>query len=134
MQQRLIELNQRANLKMFVEEYQEELKQYGLEYDLGFFLHYEDLIDNDQQKELFYEITNNQSRQQVLFVTPKQGVEQLMNKLGHGCIRSTHWTIKQKADGSVSMKLLLDASVVLIVKHQTDDKHFIQYILITSNL
>ena len=101
MQQRLAELGKRVNLPMFLEEYQEELKKYGLEYDLGFFLHYEDLIDNDQQKHLFYEITNNESRQQVLFVTPKEGVDQLMEKLGHGCIRTTHWTIKQKSDGSI---------------------------------
>lgn len=101
MQQRLAKLLEQANLHDFLQEYHEELKMYGLESDLGFFLHYQDLIECDQQSQLFYEITNNQSRQQVLFVTPSEGVDDLMKKLGHGCVRNTHWTIKQKSDGSI---------------------------------
>lgn len=101
MRQRLSKLSERVNFPAFLQEYQEELKKYGLESDLGFFLHYQDLVESDQENQLFYEITNNQSRQQVLFVTPKDGVDELMKKLGHGCVRNTHWTIKQKPDGSI---------------------------------
>ena len=101
MQQRLAELGGRVNFPSFLHEYQKELEKYGLESDLGFFLHYQNLVESDQENQVFYEITNNQSRQQVLFVTPKDGVNELMKNLGHGCVRNTHWTIQQKPDGTI---------------------------------
>lgn len=101
MRQRLMKLVECKNFSEFLQEYRAELEKYGLENDLGFFLRYQDLVENDQENQIFYEITNNHSRQQVLFVTPKDGVDALMKKLGHGCVRNTHWTIKQKPDGSI---------------------------------
>lgn len=98
---RLTQLCDRTNLIEFLNEYKLELNKYGLESDLGLFLIYQDLIEHNKVAEIFYEVTDAQVREQVLFVSPIGSVEELMKQYGHNCVRNTHWTIVQNDDGSI---------------------------------
>ncbi|CAF2718433.1 unnamed protein product [Rotaria sp. Silwood2] len=100
--ERLTKLCDRTNLIEFLNEYKVELMKYGLENDLGLFLLYQDLVEHNKSAEVSYEVTDVKIREQVLFVSPKGSVQQLMEHYGHNCVRNTHWTIIQNDDGSIS--------------------------------
>ena len=87
----------RKNLAPFLKEYIATMKQLNMEKRLGLFLIYQDLLPMDFDKEILYEITDTETRQQVIFITTKEQVDELKTKHGNGRMINTHWTVYHDA-------------------------------------
>jgi hypothetical protein len=91
------QLSKHENLASFLMDYSMELKKQGMQNDLGLFLIYQDLVPIDQETEILYEITDKDTRQQVLFITTKEQVNELMMKHGSDNMVYTNWTAHRDA-------------------------------------
>jgi hypothetical protein len=90
-------LAQQESLAPCLEEFMHELKALHMEKDLGLFLIYQDLVPIDLDTEILYEITDDDTRQQVMFITTKEQVNELKKKYGSKRMVNTHWTVHHDA-------------------------------------
>jgi len=90
-------LAKRENLALFLQDFIDELKKLHMEKDLGLFLIYQDLVPVDLDTEILYEITDKDTRQQVMFITTKEQVNELKKKYGSKRMVNTHWTVHHDA-------------------------------------